>query len=75
MMPPICTPRRADDAAPVGDRPAPGRIGDRLSPVQPAPRRADDARRRCFAAVFPSFCRGFGLFWRGFSRIFGDFDG
>jgi hypothetical protein len=22
MMPPICTPRRADDAAPVGDRPA-----------------------------------------------------
>jgi len=34
-----------------------------------------DARRRCFAAVFPSFCRGFGLFWRDFSRIFGDFDG
>jgi len=28
-----------------------------------------------FAALFLSFCRGFGLFWRDFSRIFGDFDG
>jgi len=56
-------------------RAAPDRIGDRLSPVQPARDTLKDARRRCFAALFLSFCRGFGLFWRDFSRIFGDFDG
>ena len=65
-------PRRAEDAAPA----AAGRWTDRTPP--PAPRRVEsvtgchqfspprdtlkDARRRCFAAVFSSFCRGLGCF-------------